>query len=703
MGLEEKEREEKYWAEFAETGHMPPLPESLVDAKGEVYARTILRGSYNPLTRFLIGEVLAKRGLLDEQDVVAHVQALGWIKPMIFSKKRNYPRRNEMSASFGNFASTSANPKVASMIGSDIAYQKAWEWVKRGKDIYMRLGDSSLGAPITTYVHELSDLTHAAAWPRITQDARLYSSILFWFSKILNRSKGKLSGGENFALMVLKKIDPGALPEECYVRKPREPKPEKGKDFYPSILEDLAVGLYGIFKAKSGLLKGVTEQQKSWLLWAVDFLIGVYSRFDDEWGDFRIGKLLVWSGDLERARSYILPTARKKPQEFWVWSLMADLFPDKKVNCIARALTCPADEKYTVRVKRDALDLGVKFDDKKALEKLAEFTDELLLDGINPVKGVYLKSFVLERDGKRSPRVVFAGEHDDSFRPVSPIKMRFPKGLDYGTPVWLYVDPENGQQILAVKLREDASTWDVLPTKYAVYLRSFKNKSGGVSHVLADGPAEFVVSVAMPSVPPGSPVKLRMAPSGKRDDKLPICVSVDVIASEKEESFSRLPSVDATYYGVSRGGMCQFTDGMHEYTARGDVVKATDMTLGAVYMLRYTHREVKGETIYNVWSVSGSEQKSNLIGSGEGVLRLGSDASAPSFVDNVFVPQEIIRKLKDREIDLTVPMHVNFVRISPQDKIDRFGQHYKKKRFNAISCEPLYGEELERYRCEYSD
>ena len=701
MGLEEKEREEKYWAEFAETGHMPPLPESLVDAKGEVYARTILRGSYNPLTRFLIGEVLAKRGLLDEQDVVAHVQALGWIKPMIFSKKRNYPRRNEMSASFEDFASISANPKVANLIGADIAYQKAWEWVKRGKDIYSRLGGQTLGGGVSAYIHELSDLTHSLVWPRIAQDARLYSSILFWLGKILGKLKGNISGAENSVLSVLKKVDPSALPEECYERKPREPKPAKGKDYYPSTLEELAIGLYGIFKAKSGLLKDVTEQQKAWLLWAVDFLMKVYSRFEDEWGDFRIGKLLVWSGDLERAKSYILPTARKKLLEFWVWALMADLFPDKRTNCLARALTCPADEKYTVRVRREAMDLGIGIDDKKILEKLAESTDELLLDGITPIKGVYLKSFVLEREGKRRPRVVFVGEHGDSFRPVSPIKIQFPKGLDYGTPVWLYVDPENVQQILAVKLREDASAWDVLPTKDAVYLRSFKNKSGGVSHVLADGQNEFVVSVVMPTVTPGCLVKLRMAPSGRQDDKSPICVSANVIVSAEEVLFSRLPSIDATYYGVSRSGMCQFTDGMREYTARGDIVKPADMTPGAVYTLRYTLRKVDDEIIYNVWSVSVSGQKSELIGSIEGVLRMGTGNCAPSFIENVFVPQDVIHDLKDRDVDLTVPMHVDFVKISPQDKIDRFGQHYKKKRCNAISCEPLYGEELERYRCEH--
>lgn len=702
MGLEEKEREEKYWAEFAETGHMPPLPESLVDAKGEVYARTILRGSYNPLTRFLIGEVLAKRGLLDEQDVVAHVQALGWIKPMIFSKKKAYPRRAEMAASFESMASTSANPKVVSLIGADIAYQKAWEWVKRGKGVYSQIGGPALGVSVSAYIHELSELTHSLAWTKITQDTQLYSSILFWLGKILCKAKGNISGGENHVLLILTKVDPSALPEECYARKTREPKPAKGKDYYPSTLEELAVGLYGIFKAKSGLLKDVTEQQKKWLLWAVDFLMKVYSRFEDEWGDFRIGKLLVWSGDSERAKSYILPTARKKPFEFWVWPLMADLFPDKRVNCLARALTCPADEKYTVRVKREALDLGIKIDDKKTLETLAESTDELLLDGINPIKGVYLKSFVLERDGKHIPRVVFVGEHGEPFRPVSPVQKRFPKGLDYGTPVWLYTDPENAQQILAVKLREDASIWDVLPTKDAIYLHSFKNKSGGVSHVLAEGQNEFVVPIVMPAVTPGCLVKLRMAPSGRQDDKSQICVSANVMASEEEVPFSRLPSVDATYCGVTRSGLCQFTDGTREYTAKGDAVKTTDMTLGAVYTLRYTCRDVKGETIYNVWSVLASEQKSDLIGSSEGVLRLGAGDGAPSFVENVFVPQEIVCKLKDRGIDLTIPMHVVFVRISPQDKTDRFGQHYKKKRFNAISCEPLYGEELERYRCEHT-
>ena len=105
--------------------------------------------------------------------------------------------------------------------------------------------------------------------------------------------------------------------------------------------------------------------------------------------------------------------------------------------------------------------------------------------------------------------------------------------------------------------------------------------------------------------------------------------------------------------------------------------------------------------MYNVWSVSACEQKSALIGSSEGVLRLGSGSLAPAFIDNIFVPPEIVRTLQDKNVDMSLPMQVVFVRISPQDKVDRFGHHYKKNRFNAISCEPLYGEELERYRCEH--
>lgn len=701
MGLEEKEREERYWTEFAETGHLPGLPEALVSEKGEAYVRTVLHNAYNPLTKFLFGEVMAKRGLLDEGESAIHAEAAKWIKPMIYSKKKNYPKCREMAASFEKIASQSANPQIAQMIGADIAYQKAWDWVKQAKDVYARFVAQPAGVQLSVYIRELSSLASSSAWPKISQDSRLYASILFWFGKILSKAKGKLSGGENFALMVLRKIDPNALPDECYVRKPREPKPEKGKDFYPATLEELAIGLYGVFKEKSGTFQTVTEQQKNWLLWAVDFLTNVYSRFEDEWGEFRIGKLLILSGDVERARSYILPTARKKPSEFWVWSLMADLFPDRRSDCIARALTCPTDEKYTVRVKREAEALGLPIDNKEALENLSESTDELLWVGLDPVKGVYLKSFMLERDGKRSPRVVFIGEHSVSFRPVSPIKVRFPKGKDYGTPVWIYVDPNDGQRILGVKLRDDGCEWDVLPIKNAVYLRSFKNKSGGTSHVFADGKDEFVASVTLPQMVPGHQVALRMVLVEGQDNKTPSFVSVRVTSDMNEVPFSQLPSVVATYYGVGRSGMCQFTDGMREYMARGDVASVTDMVLGTQYLLRYTCRDAKGESMYNVWSVSACEQKSALIGSSEGVLRLGSGSPAPAFIGNIFVPPEIVRMLQNNDVDMSLPMQVVFVRISPQDKVDRFGHHYKKNRFNAISCEPLYGEELERYRCEH--
>ncbi len=301
------------------------------------------------------------------------------------------------------------------------------------------------------------------------------------------------------------------------------------------------------------------------------------------------------------------------------------MFPEFRKACIARYLLCKADEKYAAGVKREARDLDLPMDDGRELGRLAESTDELLWTGMTPFKGVYVKSFMLERDGRRRPRVVFAVDGGAALKPVSPVKIKFPKGKDYGCPVWIYSDSDQDRTILGVTMRNEAEPWDVLP------------------------------------------------------------------------------AVEVTYYGLGRGGQCQFADGKREYAARGDVVKASCMRLGYAYRLRYATRDADGKTILDVCAVEDVGRTAGDIGTCEGVVRIMGQDGGPAFVGNVFVPPDILHRLRDSGVDISAPMFVKYVRISPQDKVDRFGRRHHKERRCAIYCEALYGEELERFLSERKD
>jgi len=73
------------------------------------------------------------------------------------------------------------------------------------------------------------------------------------------------------------------------------------------------------------------------------------------------GKLLLSLGsNPDEALKVVVPFARKKSTEFWVWQLLSDVFtnePDKQLACLLRAVHCKTQENFLgkVRIKLAAL------------------------------------------------------------------------------------------------------------------------------------------------------------------------------------------------------------------------------------------------------------------------------------------------------------------------------------------------------------
>lgn len=86
-------------------------------------------------------------------------------------------------------------------------------------------------------------------------------------------------------------------------------------------------------------------------------------------------KLLVATGSKEEAMTALMPFARRKQNEFWLWDLLADLYddePEKAVACLCRAVSCTAQEKFLVNAR---LSLAVKLNEAgKFNEALTELT-----------------------------------------------------------------------------------------------------------------------------------------------------------------------------------------------------------------------------------------------------------------------------------------------------------------------------------------
>ena len=691
MGMEEKNIEDGYWSNFADTGVFPALPTGEVAKKGDAYVKSLLRGAYNPLMKTLYGEVLAREGRLDAEEMKLHAEAAGWVKPMCFSKKRNYLKKREMAAAYDAFALASSNPLVANIGKEDEEYQKAWAWGRRVKEIYSTFPDSS--AQIPYVVEDLCGIVLSSAWHRIVSDQKLFSNVLFWIAKLMTKTRGALMGSELRFLNVLRKIDFTKSPEDCLVRKAMDPKPSKGRDSFPSVIEEISTGVYRMLKARYGARGALLADDRDLLSWAIDLLSSTYGRFDDEWGDFRIGKLYVWMGDVERARGCILPIARKKQSEFWVWDLMSDLFVEHRKTCIARAMMCPADEKYTGPLRKLAAELHLPVEDPEALKDIAKDSEALLLTGLDPVRGVYVNSFV-NKDGKH--RVAFAVDGGRSLRPVSPLLIGFPKGQQYGSTWWVYVDPVDAEGVIGVRQRIDGVLWDVMPSERVVYLQSIKEKSGSVLHILAKDGNEFAFRGVLPAVESGRTLEAKvLQKSGSQEDTRYVAFTV----ISENELYVGLRESMAVYYGRSHNGaMLQFWDGQHEYVAPRELFPGLcEMERGRAFRIKYTSRKKDDREIFNVRQVVPLEVESDLLKTYEGRIRLGMTDRDPAFVNHIFIPPDLCAELKGREIADGMPVHGQYVTLAPKSVVDQFGKRRVKTRTCAVSCHALTGDELDRY------
>ena len=76
------------------------------------------------------------------------------------------------------------------------------------------------------------------------------------------------------------------------------------------------------------------------------------------------GKLLIKLGsNPEEALKVIVPFARKKITEFWVWQVLGDVFDDesdKKLACLIRATHCRTQESFLVKVRIRLAQLYIK-------------------------------------------------------------------------------------------------------------------------------------------------------------------------------------------------------------------------------------------------------------------------------------------------------------------------------------------------------
>ncbi|GAA4398577.1 hypothetical protein GCM10023187_09400 [Nibrella viscosa] len=128
------------------------------------------------------------------------------------------------------------------------------------------------------------------------------------------------------------------------------------EDYLPTIFADgrkgmaLAEQAY-IAYAKQLLLHPETEAVKT-LIAQLEIVAEEHPEY--QYPSYYQAKLLTVVGTKEDALAALLPFARKKQREFWMWDLLAELFhdePEKAIACLCRAVTCPTQEKFLVNAR----------------------------------------------------------------------------------------------------------------------------------------------------------------------------------------------------------------------------------------------------------------------------------------------------------------------------------------------------------------
>lgn len=82
-----------------------------------------------------------------------------------------------------------------------------------------------------------------------------------------------------------------------------------------------------------------------------------------QYPSYFIAKLLLSIGDKEHMLEHLLPFAKKKRNDFWVWEILAEAFandPEKVFNCYCKALSCKSPEEMLVTLRQKMASILIK-------------------------------------------------------------------------------------------------------------------------------------------------------------------------------------------------------------------------------------------------------------------------------------------------------------------------------------------------------
>ena len=182
-----------------------------------------------------------------------------------------------------------------------------------------------------------------------------------------------------------------------------------GKDYLPEALPDgkkpMALAEQAYIARAKALLQRPEPEAVAGLVLQLERLAQTHPEY--QYPAYYQAKLLAGSGSRSEALASLLPFARRKQQEIWLWDLMADIFEgdtEKTLACLCRAVTCPGHEKFKVNVRmRLARLFGQQGETRAAHAEMHEAIETRKAEGWKVDAGHSLGLATLEGNGGSMP------------------------------------------------------------------------------------------------------------------------------------------------------------------------------------------------------------------------------------------------------------------------------------------------------------
>lgn len=201
-----------------------------------------------------------------------------------------------------------------------------WELFKHSKEL-MAVGNVNVGA-VKRNLHDYLKLD-------VEKPSLLHACVL--------QLAAKLAGQDKFSMLIFSRLwNLEYLRPEDFERY----RAEDGKE-YPSLAERV------IQQAGKEAAASDNAQERNYILPHIDAAI---ERFPDNiWLKLDKAKVLLSLGLNDDALAFGLQVAKAKPNDYWAWGLLGDIVSrtdqQATLGCYCKALLCPADDKFTGKIR----------------------------------------------------------------------------------------------------------------------------------------------------------------------------------------------------------------------------------------------------------------------------------------------------------------------------------------------------------------